>query len=195
MRRFFTPFTCLLLLLLALVSSCQKDESVKDMSADNIALKTDSVKKLGVVSSAGNYLAVKGTLTVKVLDSIYTFDASKDSVAFINMMVDGSQYYGVTAINKAHTISFGISSQGSPIAATTGSVAGCQFLLNVADKPNMQYTLTHNSPLKDFGAVTMEKYNQETELAKGTFYTYLTGGLKANDPFFKTEGSFDLQLK
>ena len=181
------------LLFTALVSSCQKDS---DTSApDKTTLSADSAKKLNSVSSPGNYLAVKGTLEIKVEDSTYIFDAAQDSIAFINMMVDGDQYYGITAINKSHTVSFGISSLGSPAADAKGKIAGCQFLVNARGKSGLQYTLSSNTVPKDFGIINIEKYNQDTVLAKGTFHTYLAKDLKTNTPFFITDGTFNLQAK
>src|SRR3978361_1612468 len=99
----------------ALLSYSQKDENVKTPKLET-QVQTDSVKKLNSVSSPGNYLASNGTLKIKLQDSTYTFDAAQDSVAFVNIMINGEEYYGVTAVNKAHTVSFGISSAGVPIA-------------------------------------------------------------------------------
>lgn len=195
MRHFTLRFIGLILLVTAFISSCQKDEDVKDPDAAKLALNADSVTRLNSAASPGNYLAVTGKLTIKVEDSTYTFDAAQDSIAFINMMVDGAQYYGVTAINKAHTLSFGISSLGSPIAGLKTNVAGCQFLVNANDKTGLQYTLTRNTDPKDFGTISMEKYSQDTVLAKGTFHTYLARDLKTDSPFFIADGSFDLQAK
>ena len=191
MKQFSIRFIGFILLLSAFISSCQKDSDVKD--PDKTALSADSTKKLGVASSSGNYLAVKGTLQIKVEDSTYTFDAAQDSIAFVNMVVDGDQYYGLTAINKAHTISFGISSSGPPVAK--GNVAGCQFLVNANDKTGIQYTLSPNVVPKDFGTISLEKFNQDTVLAKGTFHTYLAKDLKSETPFHITDGSFNLMVK
>ncbi|MEO6849562.1 MAG: hypothetical protein ABI166_03000 [Mucilaginibacter sp.] len=157
-------------------------------------LQTDSVKKLNSVSAAGNYLASKGTLKIKVQDSTYTFDASQDSVAFINETINGKQYFGVTAINKAHTVSFGISSS-APIADMYGTVAWAQFLMHVAGKANIEYTLTHNAPPRDYGSIKIEKYKRDTILAIGTFHTYLAKDSKPSSPFFIADGSFDLEGK
>jgi hypothetical protein len=190
MKRFSLPFICFILLLSAFISSCQKDSDVKD--PDKISLSADSTKKLNI-SSSGNYLAVRGTLQIKVEDSTYTFDAAQDSIAFVDMVVDGDQYYGLTAINKAHTISFGISSLGAPVAK--GNVAGCQFLINANDKTGTQYTLSPNVVPKDFGTISLEKFNQDTVLAKGTFHTYLAKDLKSDTPFQITDGSFNLFAK
>jgi hypothetical protein len=195
MVRFYTRLVCFILILWVVASSCQKDENVTTMNAKNTQLQADSTKKLNSVSSAGNYLASKGILKIKVQDSIYTFDAAQDSVAFINMSIDGKQYFGVTAINKAHTISFGISSLGAPVTQMAGTVAGAQFLMNVTGKSNIEYTLTHNAPPQDYGTISIEKYNQDTILAKGTFHTYLAKDAKPNSPFFIADGSFELQGK
>lgn len=195
MRRFSTCVFCLFMLIPALLASCQKDESVKDMKAET-SLQADSAKQLNSVSTPGNYLASKGTLKIKIQDSTYTFNAGQDSIAFVNINISGEEYYGVTAINKAHTVSFGISSSAVPIAEMTTYVSGCQFLINNPGKKNLEYTLTRTAPRPlDFGTITVEKYNQDTILAKGTFHTYLAKDTKLNSPFYVAEGSFELKVK
>ncbi|MBS1525207.1 MAG: hypothetical protein JST19_06135 [Bacteroidetes bacterium] len=188
------PFRLLsfVFVVVAAFSSCQKDDSVG--KPDALAqMQADSAQKLSLVSAPGNYLAGKGTLKVKLPDTTYTFDATRDSIAFVNINIDGEAYFGLTAINKAHTISFGISSPGSPIAETQSSVAGCQFLLHTpADKADQEFTLTRNVVSKDFGTITLDKYNQDTLLAKGTFHTYLT---KKNSALVVADGTFELKMK
>lgn len=193
MRNLSTWFVCLMLIVAAFLSACQKDENV--VAATATPTRADSSEMLKDVSAPGNYLATKGTLKVKIQDSTYTFDASQDSIAFVNINIDGQEYYGVTAINKAHTFSFGISSQGAPIAEIPGSVSGCQFLLNSGKKTNIEYTLTPSIEPKDYGVFALDKYNQETTLAKGTFHTYLTKSLKKGTALYVVDGSFDLQVK
>lgn len=190
MARFSIRFICFILLLSAFVSSCQKDESV---SAANTEIKTDS--SLSATSAPGNLLAVKGMLKIKVQDSTYSFNAEQDSIAFVNMNIDGEEYFGITAINKAHTVSFGISSVGAPTAEMKANVAGAQFLISSPNKSNLEYTLTRNAPPQDFGTITLEKYSQDTILAKGTFHTYLAKDKKQNSPFYIADGSFELQMK
>ena len=192
MVKFSTGFFCFLLMLSALVFSCQKDESVPAANTAKTELKTDSA--LNSTTNPGNYLAVKGTLKIKLQDSTYTFNAEQDSVAFVNMNIDGEEYFGLTAINKAHTVSFGISSPGTPLAETEGDVSGAQFLLNAAGKTDQEFTLTRYA-LQDYGTMTIEKYNQDSTLAKGTFHTYLARDKKSNSSFYITDGSFDLKLK
>lgn len=193
MRNLSTWFVCLVLVVAAFLSACQKDENVTATTAT--PTKADSTELLKDVSAPGNYLATKGTLKVKIQDSTYTFDASQDSIAFVNINIDGQEYYGVTAINKAHTFSFGISSEGAPIAEIPGSVSGCQFLLNTGGKANIEYTLTPTAQPKDYGVFSLDKYNQETTLAKGTFHTYLAKALKKGTALYVVDGSFDLQVK
>jgi len=193
MVRLSIRFFGLVLLLAVFLSSCQKDESVNDIKAAATQAKADSIQKLN--AAPGNYLVNEGTLRIKVKDSTYTFDASQDSVAFVNVNIDGKEYYGITAINKAHTVSFGISSLGAPIAEMPGSVAGCQFLLNTSNKTNLEYTLTHNITAQDYGTISIEKYNQDAVLAKGTFHTYLARDDKKDSPFYVVDGSFELKVK
>src|ERR1700759_523435 len=170
MVRFSARIFCFIALISVLLASCQKDENVKKTAAQSEA---DSTKILASTSAPGNYLASKGTLTIKLQDSTYTFNAEEDSIAFVNLTINGNQYYGLTAINKAHTVSFGISSSAVPIAEIDSYVSGCQFLLRPPGKTNLEYTLTRNASSQGFGTISIEQYNQDNILAKGTFHTYL----------------------
>jgi hypothetical protein len=192
----FTNLVFSFLVLLATLSSCQKDDAVKTPETIK-PLATDSSKATSLASSPGNFLAVSGTLTIRFHDSTYTFDASKDSIAFINVHVnDNTRYFGITAINKAHTISFGVSSSGFINSFSVYSVAGGQLLLNPANKLRSQeYALSKFTGQNDTGAITVEAYLQAAQLIKGSFYTFLAVDDKANTPFYKAEGSFDLKLK
>src|ERR1700743_545680 len=136
MVRFSARIFCIIVLISAFLASCQKDENVKKTEQQSQA---DSTKKLATTSAPGNYLASKGTLTIKLQDSTYTFNAEEDSIAFVNLTIDGNQYYGLTAINKAHTVSFGISSSAVPIAEIDSYISGCQFLLSSPGKSNLEY--------------------------------------------------------
>ncbi|MDN3547237.1 hypothetical protein [Mucilaginibacter aquaedulcis] len=180
------------------ISSCQKDESVKDLDTakPQVAAAVDSTSALNTVNNPDNFLAGKGILKITIQDSTYTFDAATDSVAFINVHSGESKYFGITAINKAHTMSFGISSIGFASANTTSRVAGSQFLFKADDKkPVLQYTLTQFVGQDDSGKISIEKYNNDNLIAKGTFFTFLAKDDKANSPFYRVEGSFELQLK
>jgi hypothetical protein len=182
------------LFLSVVIVSCQKDQDA-DPSPTKYALKSDSVTTIGLVNSPGNYLAVRGTLKITVEDSTYTFDATKDSIAFVNVHLDSNKYFGITAINKEHTVSFGISSSGVASANINSTIAGCQLLFNKDDKPGLQYTLTKYANAKDLGKMNLVQYLQDTTLTKGTFFTLLAKDGKPNSPFYKVEGSFNLQLK
>jgi hypothetical protein len=192
MVKLFTRIFCFAALISACLTSCQKDESVK--KAD-IQVSADTVKKLNLVSTPGNYLASKGTLVIKLQDSTYVFDAQQDSVAFVNVVINGNEYYGISAINKAHTVSFGISSSGMPIDELSSYVSGAQFLMHEGGKANLEYTLIPNARPQNFGIISIEKYNQDTTLAKGTFHTYMAKDTKANSPFYIVDGSFELKVK
>ncbi|MBS1528839.1 MAG: hypothetical protein JSU01_00915 [Bacteroidetes bacterium] len=192
MLRVYMRLAVLVLLLAVFITSCQKDENVTAAKTDT-QLKVDSAEKQNTVP--GNYLAATGILKIKFKDSTYTFDASQDSIAFVNISIDGKEYYGITAINKAHSVSFGISTLGAPIAEMPGSVAGCQFLLNSGGKTNTTFTLTRNVLSDDYGTFSLEKYNQDTILAKGTFHTYLATDAKKNPAFTLVDGSFELKVK
>jgi len=192
-RRFTNLLIFFAISLLALITSCQKDSAVNESAASKTTIAADG----SVFSSPGNFLAVSGTLKIKYNDSSYTFDAARDSIAFISVRVDdNTRYFGITAINKEHNMSFGISSAGFVYSNINRSIAGGQFLLSADDKkPALQLSLSKYSGQKDFGNINIIQYNQGNELAKGTFYTFLAKDDKANSPYYKVEGAFDLQLK
>jgi hypothetical protein len=192
MMRFFIRFFCFIVLVSAFLASCQKDENINKTEPQSQA---DTAKKLNTTSAPGNYLVSKGTLTIKLQDSTYTFTAGEDSIAFVNITINGSQYYGLTAINKAHTVSFGISSSAVPIAEVDSYISGCQFLLSSPGKTNLEYTLTRNASSQGFGTISIEQYNQDNILAKGTFHTYLAKDTKASSPFYMAQGTFELKMQ
>jgi hypothetical protein len=186
-------FVFIILFLSAVIVSCQKDQDVDLNRASK--LKADSINTVGSLNSPGNVLAVKGTLKVTVEDSTYTFDAEKDSIAFVNVSLDSSKYFGITAINKAHTVSFGISSAGVATSDINSPIAGSQLLFNRDDKPGLQYTLSKNERIKDPGKISLMQYMKDSTLTKGTFFTLLSKDGKANSPYYQVVGSFNLQLK
>jgi len=193
--RFTKWFISFILLISVMASSCQKDESVKGMETAKPVTTADSIS-LGIKNAPGNFLAGKGTLKVTIEDSTYTFDASTDSIAFINVHNGDNKYFGITAINKAHTMSFGISSEGFASANINSKVAGSQFLFTVDEKkPLLQYTLTQFVGKDESGKITLDKYNKDNTIAKGSFFTFLAKDDKENSPFYRVEGSFELQLK
>ncbi len=175
------------------VSSCQKDDSVKAIETTKPTADTTS---LNIINTPGNFLAGKGSLSITIEDSTYTFDAARDSIAFINVHNGDDKYYGITAINKAHTMSFGISSEGFAAAKANSKVAGGQFLFTRGEKkPLLQYTLTKFVGKDDTGKIIIDQYNKDNMIAKGTFFTFLAKDDKENSPFYRVEGSFELQLK
>ncbi|MDF2435069.1 MAG: hypothetical protein JWP44_4700 [Mucilaginibacter sp.] len=173
--------------------SCQKDAEIKEFTP--LSLKADSVNALAAISAPGDVLAVTGTLKITIQDSTYTFDAAKDSIAFVNLYLDSKKYFGITAINKAHTMSFGISSSGYPGNNITSTVAGSQFLFSRVNNPSIQYTLSQFAGMEDPGKIMLTQYSRDSVLAKGTFIAYLAKDTKANSVFYKAEGSFDLRSK
>ena len=172
--KFTKCFIFFALLLSGMIMSCQKDDDMKDVSA---AVKIDST-----LNASGNYLAVKGSLKITIQDSTYIFDAARDSIAFVNVHSGDSQY-------------FGISSAGSAASNANTNVAGSQFLLSSGINPNIEYALTPNAASQDFGKISLISYKQDSVLAKGTFYTFLTKDSKVGAPFYKVKGTFSLQLK
>jgi len=189
----FSHLSFLCFLLFLITSSCQKDAAVNDPEQ----AKT-SVDGSSLAGAANNYLAVSGVLKIKIQDSTYSFDASRDSIAFINVHdAGGKRYFGITAINKDHTMSFGISSPGVVYSSINNSVAGSQFLLTQQEdgKVALQYSLSKYSDQQDYGEIIVDQYNLAGVLAKGTFFTFLSRDENANSPVYRAEGSFDLQLK
>jgi hypothetical protein len=184
--RFTRFFIFIALLLCVVIVSCQKDETAK---ADT-ATKADSS-----FVAPDNYLAAGGTLTITVLDSTYSFDAAKDSIAFVNVHSDDSSYFGITAINKAHKMSFGISSVGHALSNVSTPVAGSQFIISSGAKPSVQYALTDHAIAHDFGKINILHYKQDSLLVKGTFYTFLAKSDLVKGPATKVKGTFNLLLK
>jgi len=113
----------------------------------------------------------------------------------VNINIDGEQYYGLTAINKAHTVSFGISSSGAPIDDVASNISGAQVLLKGTSKKNLEYTLIQSQQPQKLGNISIEKYNQDTTLAKGTFHTVVATDTKVTSPKYDVEGSFELKIK
>jgi len=191
-RRFTYLLFSVLILIMAIISSCQKDDATTQPDS-----KTTVSADSPLLASPGNFLATSGTLQIKFNDSTYIFDAAHDSIAFINVHVDANtNYFGITAINKLHSMSFGISSSGYANSNINSNVAGGQFLLSTdAQKPAMQLSLSKYPQNNDIGSINLDTYNQGSQLAKGTFVTFLAKDDKANSPYFRVEGTFDLKLK
>jgi len=179
--------------LLAVFSACQKEDE-KPAGLLKGGLKSDSLTAAININDPGTFLATKGILKITVEDSTYIFDAAIDSVAFVNVALDSSKYFGITAINKAHTISFGISSAGTAKADTASAIAGGQLLLHHDEADPVQYTLSRYINTHDVGKLNLIKFQQDSTLTKGTFYTILSRQGK-NQAYYKTTGTFDLLLK
>ena len=100
----------------------------------------------------------------------------EDSIAFVNLTYKWqANTMGLTAINKAHTVSFGISSSAVPIAEIDSYVSGCQFLLRPPGKTNLEYTLTRNASSQGFGTISIEQYNQVIQYPGCRNLSYLPG--------------------
>jgi hypothetical protein len=175
-----------------MASACQKDQGDKSVDQKKAAAAVDTAL---AASPSSNFLAASGTLTLKLQDSTYTFNAADDSIAFVNINVGDSKYFGITAINKAHTMSFAISSKGTAAAEVTKGVEGSQLLLRPDAIHIKQYSLTQFTDPGDAGVLDLEHYRQDSVLAKGTFFTFLAHDDKADSPFYRAEGSFNLKLK
>ena len=191
-KRFTNWYVSFVLLLSVLVVSCQKDENDKAILQKQAAVEADSAL---AVPAPGNYLAVGGTLSITIEDSTYIFDAAKDSIAFVNLSVGNKNYFGITAINKAHTMSFGVSSKGTAGTDITRAIEGSQLLLSPDAIHSKQYTLTRFAGPGDAGKINLIQYRRDTVLANGDFFTFLAKDDKENSPFYRVEGSFNLQMK
>ncbi|MDB5109266.1 MAG: hypothetical protein JWR67_380 [Mucilaginibacter sp.] len=181
-----------IMLISVMALSCQKDDSVKEIPSS--PLKIDSLSSLSMLSSPGNVLAAKGILKITVKDSTYTFDAEKDSIAFVNVYLENKKYFGITAINKAHTMSFGISSLGDAKTNLTSDVAGSQFLINSHNQSNIQYTLSKYSDSNKAGKINLSQFGQDSVLTKGSFFTFMATDAQ-HSLSFKVEGTFNLKIK
>lgn len=191
-KRFTNWYVSLILLLSVLIVSCQKDTGEQALDEKKIALNADSVLS---AASPDNFLAAEGILTIKMRDTTYTFDAAKDSVAFVNMSAGDNRYFGITAINKEHTMSFGVSSKGAAADSLTKPVAGGQLLMMADVMHNKQYTLTQYAEPGDAGKINLLQYRQKDVLAKGSFFTFLSKDDDPNSSLYRVEGTFELKLK
>ncbi len=153
-------------------------------------VKTDSVSTAVNLNGPGTFLATKGMLKINVGDSTYTFDAATDSIAFVSVELDSNRYFGITAINKAHTLSFGISSAGVARPDTNAIIAGTQLLFNTDSKGTVQYTLAKNISIADVGKIYLLKFQQDSTLTRGTFHTTLA--VKGKSTYQRATGTFNL---
>ncbi len=169
-------------------TACQKED--ERPAGLKPVVKSDSLSAVVSVNSPGTYLATKGTLKINVGDSTYTFDAAIDSVAFVAVELDSTQYFGITAINKEHTLSFGISSAGIARPDTNATVAGTQLLLSSDEKGTIQYTLPKYVSPGDVGKLYLVKFQQDSTLSRGTFYTTLA--TKGKSTHQRATGTFNL---
>ncbi|RYZ98515.1 MAG: hypothetical protein EOP47_19170 [Sphingobacteriaceae bacterium] len=188
-NRFKHIIFSILLLFAVVITSCRKDDDVTAAMVEN---NTDTI-----ASTPGSFLAASGKLKINIDDTTYTFDAGKDSIAFVKVDTAGNQYFGVTAINKDHSISFGISGLGIAANKSSTKVAGSQFLFSIINKPRVEYTLSRSAHELELGKLQLKKYNNDAEkvFAKGTFTTFLAKDTVPGSVLYKVTGSFDLKLK
>jgi hypothetical protein len=179
----FLRFILIVLAFAVVVASCQKDKAVN--------LTIQKTVRTDTSNNSGNFLATQGSLHVIVGDSTYTFDATKDSIAFINVNIDSNKYFGITAINKQHTMSFGISSPGFAAPGLINTVAGGQLLFS--NKRSGQYTLTQNPTLGAFNQIMLTNYMQDSLISSGTFNAVMVNKTGGDSTIVKAKGSFNLQ--
>jgi len=183
----FLRFILIALFFSVAIISCQKDNAVDLTDAKTVAVKADTS------INSGNFLAVSGLLNVTVGDSTYTFDAAKDSIAFINVNIDSNKYFGITAINKQHTMSFGISSPGFAAPDLTNTIAGSQLLFSNG-KNATEYTLAETSGESESNQISLENYMQDSVLTKGAFTTVMMNKDGKQKPS-TVKGNFNLRIK
>jgi uncharacterized protein YdeI (BOF family) len=184
----FLRFILIALLFSVAIISCQKDQSADLTQEKTVAVKADTS------NTSGNFLAVKGNLNVTVGDSTYSFDAAQDSIAFINVNIDSNKYFGITAINKQHTISFGISSPGFASPGLTNTIAGSQFLFSADNKLSKEYSLVKTAGPSEVNQINLVNYMQDSVLTKGTFTTVMMNKDGKQEPS-TVKGSFNLLIK
>ncbi len=181
------------LLLSAILVSCQKEQNNYDASSPE--LQGANYKLLATLAVPGSVMAKSGTLTVTVKDSSYVFDAKTDSIAFVNLYIDNKRYFGITAINSKHNISFGISSPGFMHTNVDHDIAGSQFILNSDKGPGIQYSLTQVANIQRMSRINFNSYAQDSTLVKGTLEIFLTPNPKSDSSFYRVKGQFDLKIK
>jgi hypothetical protein len=192
LKRYTRWYVLFVMLLSGVISACQKDTGEEAVENHKIALAADSALK---ASSPDNYLATSGTLTIKLKDSTYTFNAATDSVAFVNLSSGDNRYFGLTAINKLHNVSFGISSKGIAADSITKAVAGGQLLVMQDAMHTHQYTLTQYAKPGDSGIIKLTSYMRTDTLAKGSFFTFLSKDDDNESPFYRVDGTFELKFE
>jgi hypothetical protein len=179
--RFFKVILMVLLFAVVVVS-CQKDNAVN--------LTIEKTARTDTSNNSGNFLATQGSLSISVGDSTYTFDAAKDSIAFINVNIDSNKYFGITAINKQHTMSFGISSPGFASPDLTNTLAGSQLLFS---GKGSQYTLAPISGQSKLNEITLSQYMQDSTISKGTFNAIMINKIGQDSTVVQAKGSFNLK--
>lgn len=172
----------MVLLFAAAIVSCQKDNAV-DLTVEK-TIRTDTS------NNSGNFLASQGSLSVTVGDSTYVFNAAEDSIAFINVNIDSNKYFGITAINKQHTMSFGISSPGFAAPDLINTIAGGQLLFS---GKGSQYTLAQSSGLSKLNEINLSQYMQDSVISKGTFSAVMINKIGQDSTTVRAKGSFNLQ--
>lgn len=180
-----------------LVSSCRKDNELSQPSNESIALKADTTQLFNSTSSTQYLLARAGKLQLSVNDTVYTFDARSDSIVFIYMhQNDTSAFFGITAINKAHTLSFGISSAGILRSNISSKVAGSQLLVKSSENnPTIEYALSSLKSQNSPGSINFKRVSQSNGIAIGIFSTFLTLNNKSNTTEYKVNGTFNIGFK
>ncbi len=185
-------YTLMLMALLIFGTACRKDDSLAATTT-----KADSTSINSFFTNPGNYLATSGILELKVNGTILNFNATTDSIALVNLTTVGNKhFYGLSAINKAHTASFGITSAGVLHVSGGSSIAGSQLLVLSADKqPVTAYSLSTASLKTGVGSLNFNRFAKDSLLTMGSFVTYLTKNDGLANTSIKVEGSFSLQFK
>lgn len=180
-----------------LISSCRKDNESGLPNTEISELKSDSSQINSRTNATQYLLASSGKLQIKVNNTSYSFDAVRDSIVFIYVHPDDSSaYYGITAINKEHTLSFGLSSPGILQTKVATKIGGTQLLVKSSEnKPITEYALSVTNSMKDPGSIKLQHLSLLNGPASGTFSTFLTVSSISPSSVYKVSGKFNLQFK
>ena len=131
----------------------------------------------------------------KKVNKFFIYNINKIKNYTFYTYLDNKRYYGITAINKEHNMSFGISSPGYAETNLNKAIAGSQFILINGNKAGVQYSLTQAADMQQGSNIYLSNYAQDSTLVKGTFTAFLTPKPKSDSSFYRARGQFDLKIK
>ncbi|MES2807046.1 MAG: hypothetical protein V4619_00375 [Bacteroidota bacterium] len=179
----FFQFVFIAMICVTAVWSCKKDAAVN--------YTVEKTTRTDTSNNSGNFLATKGSLDITIGDTTYSFNAAKDSIAFINVNIDSNKYFGITAINQQHTMSFGISSPGFAAPQVVNTIAGGQLLFSKSSSG--QFTLSQSKGRGLFNQISLDQYMQDSLITSGTFNAVMINKTGGDSTIVTAKGSFNLQ--